>query len=122
MRGVRFLLILVLVLISKTSFAQSGQSQLLKEVSTNCKVRYYYYPNLEAYFDKQNGIYFLQDNGQWITALEIPASYHGYSLYNKAMVPVTDYDDDDPTQFIDKHRKQYPARTIKSVRMTASLN
>jgi hypothetical protein len=29
-------------------------------------------------------------------------------LYNKVKVAITDYDDEDPTQFLKLHKKQYP--------------
>lgn len=75
---------------------------------TNCQLRYYYFPNLEAYFDTQKSIYYYKENGEWITADEIPDGYRGYSIYNKSTVYITDYDDDIPYQFIEIHRKKYP--------------
>ena len=75
---------------------------------TNCALRYYYYPNLEAYFDTKKSVYIFSQKGEWITASEIPTGYRGYSLYNKVSVFITDYDDDNPTQFISKHKKKFP--------------
>jgi hypothetical protein len=75
---------------------------------TNCQLRYYYFPNLEAYFDTQKSIYYYKENGEWITAEEIPDGYRGYSFYNKITVYITDYDDDYPYQFIEIHKKKYP--------------
>lgn len=75
---------------------------------TNCSVRYYYYPNLEAYFDTKKSVFLYSEKGKWITADELPNGYRGYSLYNKVNVFITDYDDDDVTQFIKVHRKKYP--------------
>ena len=75
---------------------------------TNCQLRYYYFPNLEAYFDTQKSIYYYKEKGEWITAEEIPDGYRGYSIYNKSTVYITDYDDDYPCQFIEIHKKKYP--------------
>jgi hypothetical protein len=75
---------------------------------TNCQLRYYYFPNLEAYFDTQKSIYYYKENGEWITAEEIPDGYRGYSFYNKITVYIKDYDDDYPYQFIEIHKKKFP--------------
>lgn len=80
----------------------------LIDPATNCVLRYYYFPNLEAYYDTQKNIYHFTESGQWVTADEIPAGYRGYSLYNKVNVIIKDYDDEDPTQFIRVHKKRYP--------------
>jgi len=80
-------------------------SQLNKN---NCTLRYYYYPNLEAYYDLQKDIYMYMQNGEWKTAKEIPSGYKGYSLNNKINVPINDYDDDNVLQFIAQHKKKYP--------------
>ena len=34
---------------------------------TNCQLRYYYFPNLEAYFDTKKSIYYYKEKGEWIT-------------------------------------------------------
>jgi len=89
---------------------------------TNCVLRYYYFPNLEAYYDTQKNLYTYMDGGQWITAEEIPAGYRGYSLYNKVNVVINDFDDDDVTQFLYKHKKKYPYITKGNLKkMTASI-
>lgn len=95
---------------------------LLIDPATNCILRYYYFPNLEAYYDTQKSIYYYTEDGKWITAEEIPAGYRGYSLYNKVNVIIKDYDDDDPTQFVNVHKKKYPYITKGNVKkMTASI-
>jgi hypothetical protein len=75
---------------------------------TNCSVRYYYYPNLQAYFDTKTKLYIFKVKGVWTKAEEIPNGYMGYGLYNKVNVYITDYDDDDITQFIQDHKKKFP--------------
>ncbi len=91
--------------------------------SNNCQLRYYYYPNLEAYFDTKKNIYYYMQNGKWITAEEIPNGYKGYSLYKMCKTAVNDYDDEDPTQFINLHKKQFPYAAngkIKNTMMAVS--
>ncbi len=76
--------------------------------STNCHTRYFYYPNLEAYFDTKLNLYIYSDKGEWKTAPEIPSGYRGYSLNNRINVPITDYDEDNILQFVSTHKKKYP--------------
>lgn len=95
-----------------TSFAQKSKkpddSTPLIDPISNCQLRYYYFPNLEAYYDTQKKIYYFKENSQWTTAEEIPEGYRGYSLYNRIYVFVTNYDDEIITQFIDIHKKKHP--------------
>ncbi|HEX9980272.1 MAG TPA: hypothetical protein VGB50_06880 [Flavobacterium sp.] len=76
--------------------------------TTHCALRYLYFPNLEAYFDTKKNVYLYNEKGVWKTAEEIPSGYRGYSMYNKVNVSITDYDDDDPIQFLKMHKKKYP--------------
>lgn len=88
---------------------------------THCQLRYYYYPNLQAYFDTQKRLYFYMVKGEWQTAEEIPTGYRGYSMYNQYSVFITDYDDDNIQQFINIHKKKYPYITNeKSKQLTVS--
>src|SRR6476469_4820275 len=68
----------------------------LTDPKTLCDLRYYYFPNIEAFFDTKTSNYMYKQDGQWITAKEIPSGYRGYSIYNKASVFINDYDGDDP--------------------------
>jgi hypothetical protein len=105
-------LIAIMLFCCHAGFAQNAMnaetSTPLFNPVTNCQLRYYYFPNLEAYFDTQKSIYYYKENGEWITAEEIPDGYRGYSIYNKSTVYITDYDDDNPCQFIEIHKKKYP--------------
>lgn len=107
-----FLSLLIIILCTTGVHAQvdlpkSNGAPLVDPV-TNCQLRYYYFPNIEAYFDTQKRVYFFKQDGEWTTAEEIPDGYRGYSIYNKVNVFINDYDDEDPCQFIEKHRKKYP--------------
>lgn len=86
-----------------------------------CRLRYYYYPNLEAYFDTQKRVYYYKVNAQWETAEEIPNGYRGYSMFNKYNVMITDYDDDNICQFINIHKKTYPYVTNERSKKTTAL-
>ncbi|TBX70109.1 hypothetical protein EZL74_05025 [Flavobacterium silvisoli] len=92
----------------------SAQENTLKKESlpinskNNCYLRYYYFPNLEAYFDNLKMVYYYKEKGEWVSAPELPENYGGYSLYNKARVTINNFDDDNPFQLILLHKKIYP--------------
>jgi hypothetical protein len=115
--------IALISLLLQPAFAQTEQARKsvpLFNPENNCQLRYYYYPNLEAYFDTQKRVYYYKANAEWKTAEEIPNGYRGYSMFNKYNVMINDYDDDNITQFIDRHKKKYPYITNeRSKRLTA---
>lgn len=105
---------LIPVLMLFTSYLSSAQSSkgdvtsLPIDSKTNCYIRYYYYPNLEAYFDNLELVYHYKVKGQWEKAENLPTNYGGYSLFNKVRVNITDYDGDEPYQLLKIHKKKYP--------------
>lgn len=126
MKNLKKILALIALLSVYIANAQTAQKKNINaqliDPTTNCVLRYYYFPNLEAYYDTQKNIYHFTEEGKWTTAEELPAGYRGYSLYNKVNVIINDFDDDDPTQFIVKHKKKYPYITKGNLKkMTASI-
>lgn len=128
MKNLKHIFALLIVLLTLcTSNAQTSEKKNINghliDPTTNCVLRYYYYPNLEAYYDTQKNIYYYFENGQWIVANQIPTGFRGYSLYNKVNVIIKDYDDEDPTQFLNVHKKKYPYITKNALKkMTASVD
>jgi len=45
-------------------------------------VRYYYLPDIEAYYDLSDQDFVYMDNGQWLFSHTLPPIYSGYDLYN----------------------------------------
>lgn len=134
---------MVLVLLTVTSFAQKNnytsnntivednqivavehnQIVSLKEVETpknNDEFRYYYFPNLYAYYDLETNNYIYKINNKWQTSSELPQYYGGYSLFKNTRIPVKDYIGDTPQEKFNEHKKQFPY--IKKSRMLKSLN
>ncbi|RYG02693.1 MAG: hypothetical protein EOO07_32685 [Chitinophagaceae bacterium] len=73
-------------------------------------VRYFYYPNLQAYFDRETSTYLYSRNGKdWIESSNLPAGLRGYSMSNGKRVPLTNYAGDEPYELIAEHQKQFPA-------------
>jgi hypothetical protein len=96
---------------AQTALTTDIQSQIASDESLPVLgVRYYYYPNLDAYFDSEENLYLYEQGGQYVKAKEIPSGYRGYSLYNKVRVAITDYDGDKPYTKLDEHRKQFPKK------------
>lgn len=120
---ITFITIFLFALSISNAQTKPAVTSKLETPTANCQVRYYYYPNLEAYFDIKKNIYYFTQNGKWVTAEEIPNGYRGYSLYNKCKIAITDYDDEDPTQFLKIHKKQFPyAANGKIKNMMASVD
>ena len=93
------------------SFSQNSLSKskiINKSESSINSIRYYYYPNLQAYFDTQSNLYIFRLNRQWISAESLPENYGGYSLYNDHRVKIDDYFGDDITELLAIHKVLYP--------------
>lgn len=72
-------------------------------------VRYFYYPNLQAYFDRETSTYIYTRNGNdWIESTKLPNALRGYSVSNGKRVAI-EYTGDEPYELIKEHMKQYPA-------------
>lgn len=110
MKSIKKLFLVLFLFACYLSNAQTKNetSSLPVDPKTNCYIRYYYFPNLEAYFDNQELVYHYKVNGEWQKAENLPTNYGGYSLYNKVRVSITDFDGDDPTQLLKTHKKMYP--------------
>lgn len=79
------------------------------EENTDLTLRYYYFPNLSAYFDLKLEKYIYKVDGMWVMRDNIPPNYRGYSVYNNYRVSIADYFDDTPYELLAEHRKLYPA-------------
>ncbi|RZJ35399.1 MAG: hypothetical protein EOO51_05820 [Flavobacterium sp.] len=111
MKNSAALILMIMMTALSGAYAQTAAPTLkpLTDPQTNCELRYYYFPNLQAYFDTKTSDYIFKVDDEWTKAKEIPAGYRGYSLQNKICVLITDYDDDDPTQYTAIYKKKYPA-------------
>lgn len=92
----------------KAQTTTKDSSELPIDPETNCIIRYYYFPNLEAYFDNLELVYHYKIAGKWEVGESLPSNYGGYSIYNKVKLPVTDFEGNDPSQMIQVHKKKYP--------------
>lgn len=110
MKPLKVFLLLVFFACANT-YAQSETVKIESlpiDKKTNCYIRYFYFPNLQAYYDNLKMVYYFKENDEWKTAPELPKNFGGYSLFNKARVTINNYDDDDPFHLLPIHKKMYP--------------
>jgi hypothetical protein len=89
--------------------AQDREKVILPvDKETDCELRYYYFPNMQVYYDMKKGLYHYQKDQSWIVATELPRNYGGYSLFKNERVLITDFDGEQPEIFIKIHKKMYP--------------
>ena len=80
-----------------------------KATSSFVEVRYYYYPNMEAYFDTQRALYIVKQNGVWTTSETIDLTTKGYCVRNGAYEMIKDYSGDEPQALLTVHKLKFPA-------------
>ncbi len=105
---------LVLFFSLNMSFAQgpnanSNDVAQSSEQIQNSLARYYYYPNLQAYYDSETATYLFIVNGEWMEATTIPANYKGYAIKNGLKVALASYTGDTPFDMIEQHKTMFPA-------------
>ena len=71
-------------------------------------VRYYYLPDIEAYYDVNNSTYMYMSGGRWIHSRNLPAAYSNYDLYSGYKVTLNDYHGERPYDNFNGNRKSYP--------------
>ncbi len=104
---------LILFLLLQSTYAQVVLETVYVSKQKTAKVvpavRYYYYPNLQAYYDTCTGQYLYTKDGEWITADFLPSNYRGYCLFNNNYVLIEGFTEDEPYTLINEHKKKYPA-------------
>lgn len=123
MKKIKFLAILIVLIISTTAYSQVSQdpksseeantrasiiSKLPLSPKTKAPFRYFYFPNLQAYFDNLYNLYYYKVQGQWVANEELPPVYGGYSIFNNRRVVVEEYIDDKPYEMLAVHKLQFP--------------
>src|ERR1035437_7862584 len=71
------------------------------------EVRYYYLPDVEAYYDIQTSMFIYLGGGVWVHNASLPAQYRNYDLYNGYKVVMTDYRGDAPYTYYKEHKTKY---------------
>jgi len=80
--------------------------------------RYYYLPDVEAYYDINNSRFIYYDGRTWVRRAYLPSRYRNYDLYNGYKVVMTDYRGNTPYQY----HKSYKVKYKKGYRGHAQKN
>jgi len=82
-------------------------------------VRYYYLPDVEAYYDIQSSLFIYSEGGVWVHRGYLPARYRNYDLYGGYKVVMTDYRGNAPyTHFADyrsRYARGYHGKTQRNI-------
>ncbi|WP_162128324.1 hypothetical protein [Flavobacterium phycosphaerae] len=91
-------------------------SNTLKSVKS-----YYYFPNMQVYYDIEKKMYHYQLNKEWVISEELPLYYGGYSLFKNERVLVTIANGDAPQTYIKTHRKEFPYNPKGRIKRPAQI-
>lgn len=106
-----FSIVLLLTVYSVSAQTNSENTKETTEVKSDTiteMFRYYFYPNLDAYYDRKTSLYIFKKEGQWVKDFEIPTAYRGYSIYNSYRVEISDYKGETPYENLTENRKKFP--------------
>ena len=70
-------------------------------------VRYYYLPDVEAYYDVQNSMFIYMSGNSWVHRANLPARYKNYNLYNGYKVVMKDYHGNQPYSNFKVYKAKY---------------
>lgn len=70
-------------------------------------VRYYYLPDVEAYYDVQTSMFIYISGNRWIHRTYLPDRYRNYDLYHGYKVVMNDYHGNSPYSHFREHRMKY---------------
>jgi hypothetical protein len=71
------------------------------------EARYYYLPDVEAYYDVPSSMFIYYNRGAWIHRPHLPGQYRNYDLYSGYKVVMTDYRGDAPYAHFKEHKMKY---------------
>jgi hypothetical protein len=70
-------------------------------------VRYYYLPDVEAYYDVQTSMFIYVSGNQWVRRSYLPTRYRNYDLYHGYKVVMNDYRGNSPYSRFKEHKVKY---------------
>lgn len=112
MKNITYLIFGIVLLSSNLSSAQVQLDTIYirqKPVPAYVEVRYYYYPNLQAYFDSKIAMYYVKKDGAWIKSETLDPTARGYSIKNGSYVMLKGFTEDEPWNYFEQHKAKYPA-------------
>lgn len=112
MKKHNYLFLLVFLLVSTLANSQEAKTDVTEKKGSQAVMlfRYYYYPNLQIYYDTLDDVYLCKDkDNQWVKKNQLPGNTRGYSMSNNIYVLIKEYVGDTPYEFIEQHKKDFPA-------------
>jgi len=79
------------------------------------RVRYYYLPDIECYFDVWNQEFVYLQDGNWMFASQLPQSYAGYDFNANPFVVVLDWNVHEPWMHFHYYVAHYPKFYYRTV-------
>jgi hypothetical protein len=70
-------------------------------------VRYYYLPDVYAYYDIQTSMFIYYGGGTWVHRTYLPTRYSSYDLYSGYKVVMTDYRGETPYTTYSEYKTKY---------------
>jgi hypothetical protein len=71
------------------------------------EVRYYYLPDVEAYYDVRSSRFIYYSGGKWVHRKYLPTQYRSYDLYGGYKVVMTDYRGNTPYTYFAEYKTKY---------------
>jgi len=71
------------------------------------EARYYYLPDVEAYYDVDASRFIYYDGGVWVHRTYLPSRYRNYDLYGGYKVVMSDYHGNRPYTRFRNHKRHY---------------
>jgi hypothetical protein len=98
-------------------FAGTAQAQISLQVNIGAppmwgpagytEVRYYYLPDVEAYYDIQASLFIYQSGTTWVHRTYLPSPYRDYDLYGGYKVVMSDYRGSTPYDNFNVYKVKY---------------
>ncbi len=118
-----------LIIIAIMFFAVSAKSQVTVNVNIGSpplwgpvgysEARYYYLPDVEAYYDVQSSMFIYYGGGVWLHRPYLPVLYRNYDLYSGYKVVMVDYHGNTPytnfKMYKVKYAKGYRGKAQKTI-------
>ena len=112
MKTFRLMLFGLVLLIAGTTKAQIsvhfdlGAPPMWAPVEHN-EARYYYLPDVQAYYDVQSSMFIYYEGNNWIHRSYLPNKYRNYNLYGGYKVPMHGYHGNTPYSNFNEYKAKY---------------
>lgn len=85
-----------------------------KTTTTVVTHKYYYYPDIQTYYDAPSKVYFYNNNGTWVRTAALPVAYQTYNIRTGRKVYLTDYNGNTPYVLFKEHKVKYKGKPWKA--------